>query len=75
MLAGLYYIFFLVLGFRNMYVFFWKQKQYSTLIFPLMYVLAQLVCILQATQCFMFFGLNQHMKVCYENGGIKMKED
>ena len=75
MLAGLYYIFLLVVGFRNMYVFFWKQKQYSTLIFPLMYVLAQSVCILQATQCFMFFGLNERMKACWDNGGISMSKD
>lgn len=57
-LAAIYYIGLVTIGFRNIYVIFIKQKKYSSLIFPLMYLFAQILCILQITQCFMFFSLN-----------------
>lgn len=44
--AGSYYILLALLGFRNIYVIFFQQKKFSSIIFPLMYLFAQLACIL-----------------------------
>jgi hypothetical protein len=58
-LAGSYYIGLSILGFRNIYVIFFKQRKVGTVIFPLMYLFAQSVCILQTAQCFLFYSLNR----------------
>lgn len=39
-LAGSYYIVLALLGFRNMYIIFYRQQKYATVIFPLMYMFA-----------------------------------
>ncbi len=61
-LAGTYYILLSLLGFRNIYVIFYKQKKYATVIFPLMYLFAQAVCILQTAECFLFYSLNRELR-------------
>ena len=57
-IGGVYYLIMAVLGFRNIYVLFYKQKKIETFVFPTMYLFSQAICILQSTQCFMFFKLN-----------------
>ena len=37
-LAGTYYLFLAILGFHNIYMIFYKQKKYSSIIFPLLYL-------------------------------------
>ena len=39
MLAGIYYLILMIVGFRNIFVIFYIQKQYS-IIFPLIYLFA-----------------------------------
>jgi len=48
-LAGTFYFVLALIGFRNIYVIFYKQRKLQTIIFPLMYAFGQLVCILQIT--------------------------
>ena len=60
-LAAIYYIGLSLVGFRNIFVIFIKQRKVASIIFPLMYFLAQTICILQAAQCFMFFSLNKRV--------------
>lgn len=66
-MGGLYYLALSILGFRNMYVIFYKQQKYATIIFPLMYLFSQSVCIIQAAQCFFFFALNHKLKATCES--------
>lgn len=61
-LCGAYYFILVMLGFRNIYIIFYTQRKLANIIFPLMYVLGQLICILQITQCFMFVRLNLSLK-------------
>lgn len=61
-LAGIYYIMLMIVGFRNVYVIFIKQGKIASIIFPLMYLSAQAICILQIAQCFMFFSLNHQIE-------------
>ncbi len=46
------------MGFRNIFVIFYVQKKYTSIIFPLIYLFAQMVCILQVAQNFFFFHCN-----------------
>lgn len=39
-IAAFYYIILSLLGFRNIYVIFFQQRKFSSLIFPLMYLFA-----------------------------------
>ena len=48
-LAGFYYILLFCMGLRNIYVIFYQQKKYSSIIFPLMYLFTQVVCVLQVS--------------------------
>ncbi len=56
--AGVYYLGLATIGFRNIYIIFYKHKKLAHVIFPLMYFFGQLVCVLQMTQCIMFICLN-----------------
>ena len=39
-IAGTYYLLLVLMGFRNIYVIFFKQKKFSSIVFPLMYFFA-----------------------------------
>lgn len=66
-MCAIYYMVLMILGFRNIYFIFYLQRKLLQLIFPLMYLCGQFVCLLQTVQNFLFIRLNHDYLVeCYK---------